>query len=223
MAFLRVVAASWLLGLSASVSAQMPSGELIEVKGATAAVILAHGRAQWPDGPVVGPLRRAIAKDAGLTTLSLRMPVLSTSDYLAYAATFPDSYQSLQAAVSYLTGEKGVKRIYVLGYSMGARMTTAFLAKHDVPLVVGYIGVGVLGGGGDPLNANISIRNLRVPVLDMYADASPSDLTSAEHRKGLVGNQYRQVRIAGAGHSFQGYDSELSRQVVTWLNEQETR
>jgi hypothetical protein len=53
-------------GLLASAAAQMPAGEFIEAKGAVAAVILAHGRGQDPDGPVVGPLRRAIAKDAGI-------------------------------------------------------------------------------------------------------------------------------------------------------------
>ncbi len=223
MFLFRLLATSFLLAVSPLAKAQMPTGELIEVKGATAAVVLTHGRAQGPDGQVVGPLRRAIARDAGLTTLSLQMPVLSTPDYLAYAATFPDSYKALQAAVSYLTNEKGVKRVYVLGYSMGARMTTAFLATHEAPAVVGYVGVGVLEGGGEPLDANASIRNLRVSVLDLYADSTALDLSSAENRKGLVGKQYRLVRINGANHSFKGYEPELSREVVSWLKDQEAR
>lgn len=220
---LRLLATSSLFALSLLANAQMPAVEIIEVKDATAAVILAHGRAQGPDGQVVGPLRRAIAKDAGLTTLSLQMPVLSNPDYLAYAATFPDSYKALQSAVTYLTNEKDAKRVYVLGYSMGARMTAAFLAAQETSAVVGYIGVGMLEGGGEPLDANASVRKLHVPVLDLYADATPLDLSSAESRKGLVGNHYRQVRINGANHSFKGYETELSRETVGWLIEQEAR
>lgn len=203
--------------------AQMPNGEFIEVKGADAAVILAHGRAQGPDGQVVGPLRRAISKESGLHTLSLQLPVLSTSDYLAYEATFPEAYKTLQEAATFLHKEKGVKRVYVLGYSMGARMTTAFLAAPDAPKIVGYIGVGVLEGGGEVLDANLNIRKLKVPVLDLYADSTPLDLTSAEKRKNLISETYSQVRVAGANHSFKGYDAYLSDAVVGWLKKQEAK
>ncbi len=201
-------------------AAQVPPGELIDVPGSQAAIVLAHGRGQGPDGQVVGPLRRSIAKDAGLTTLAVQLPALATADYLAYAATFPDAYKTLQAAIDYLSKEKGARRIYVLGYSMGARMTTAFLAATDVPSVSGYIGVGVLEGGGDLLDANLNIRKLKVPILDLYADSTPLDLRSAENRKALVGPQYKQVRLSGANHSFKGYESELSREIVAWLKSQ---
>ncbi len=206
--------------LSTLAVAQVPPGELIDVPGSKTAVILAHGRAQGPDGQVVGPLRRSISKDAGFTTLSLQLPVLATADYLAYAATFPDAYKTIQAAIEYLSKEKGVSRIYVLGYSMGARMTTAFLASTDVTSVSGYIGVGILEGGGDLLDANLNIRKLKVPILDLYADSTPLDLRSAENRNSLVGPQYKQVRFAGANHSFKGYETELSREIVAWLKSQ---
>lgn len=203
--------------------AQMPNGEFLEAKGATAAVILAHGRGQGPDGKVVGPLRRAIAKEAGLHTLSVQLPVLATPDYSAYASTFPDAYKTLQSAIDFLTKEKAVKRIYVMGYSMGARMTTAFLATHQIPEVVGYIGVGVLEGGGELLDANLNIHKLTVPVIDLYADSSPPDLLSAEKRSAWVGNQYKQAPIRGANHSFHGYDSALSEAIVAWLKELEQK
>lgn len=203
--------------------AKMPNGEFIEVQGATAAVILAHGRGQGPDGNVVGPLRRAIAKDAGLHTLSVQLPVLATPDYSAYASTFPEAYKTFQSAIDFLTKEKAVKRIYVMGYSMGARMTTAFLATRHVPEVVGYIGVGVLEGGGELLDANLNIRKLTVPVIDLYADSTPLDFVSAEKRNALVGDRYKQVQIRGANHSFRGYDNALSEVVVAWLKEREQK
>jgi hypothetical protein len=201
----------------ASAQVAMPPGELIEVAGSSAAVVLAQGRAQGPDGQVVGPLRRSTARDAGLTTFSIQLPVLATPDYLSYVATFPDAYRTLQASIDFLTKEKGAKRIYVLGYSMGARMTTAFLASSELPSVSGYIGIGVLQEGGDLLDANLNIRKLKVPVLDLYAGSTPLDLKSAEDRKSLVGAQYEQVRISGANHSFRGYESDLSQRVIAWL------
>lgn len=221
---MRLLPAIWfslLLTVAVPAIAQMPSGEFLEAKGATAAVVLAHGRGQGPDGQVVGPVRRAITKDAGLHTLSVQLPVLATPDFRAYARTFPEAYKTLQSAIDYLSNEKGIKRIYILGYSMGARMTTAFLASQETPQVVGYIGVGVLEGGGEPIDANINIRKLQVPVLDLYADATPLDLSSAENRKTLVGSRYRQVRVSGASHSFKEYESVLSEAVVGWLKELE--
>jgi len=212
-----------LVALVVPAGAQMPTGELLEAKKATAAVILAHGRAEGPDSHVVGPLRRAITREAGLSTLSLQMPVLAAQNYLAYAAVFPDAYKTLQAAIDYLANEKGIKRIYVMGYSMGARMTTSFLASRENPAVVGYIGVGVLEGGGDLLDANSNIRKLKIPVIDIYADATPLDLSSAQNRKTLAGNQYKQVRLSGANHSFRGHEDAMCEVVVAWLKEREAK
>lgn len=217
--FLLVLAAT----LSLGARGQDAPGELIDVPGASAAVILAHGKAQGPDGQVVGPLRRSIAKEGGFTTLSVQLPVLSNPDYRAYAATFPDAYKTIQTAMTYLTGEKGFERVYVLGYSMGARMTAAFLAASDVPAVVGYVGVGLLEGGGEPLDANSSIRKLHVPILDLYADQTLLDVTSAGNRRSLVGDRYKQICIAGANHSFKGHEDELSAEIVAWLKAQEPR
>ena len=102
-------------------------------------------------------------------------------------------------------------------------MTTAFLATQAAPQVVGYIGIGVLEDGEEPLDANVNIRKLQVPVLDLFADATPLDLTSAENRKALQGPRYRQIRIAGANHSFKGHESALSTAVHAWLREAEAQ
>ena len=212
-----------LCALSPYVSAaEKPEGELISVAGAKAAVILVHGRGQGPDGNVVSPLRHAIAKDAGMHTLSLQMPVLATQDYVAYASTFPDAYKALAAAIDFFVAEMDVERIYLLGYSMGARMTSGFLATREARPVAGYIGIGLLKGGGTPLDANINVAAIRVPVLDISADATPLDLASAKDRDKLTGPRYRQVKMAGASHSFSGYEAEMAHVIVAWLKERET-
>ena len=209
--------------LVSNVYAQPPGSELLEGKETVTAVVLAHGRGEGPDGKVVGPLRRAINKELGFCTLSLQMPVLSVKDFRAYAPTFPDAHKTIQAAIDYLTKEKGVKRIYLMGYSMGARMTSAFLAEKPHPNVFGFIGVGLLKGGGEPLDANQNVRRIRLSVIDLYADSTPLDLKSAEDRQSFVSDRYKQIRINGANHSFQGYDSRLAQEIIAWLKEQEPK
>jgi dienelactone hydrolase len=161
------------------------------------------------------------AEVKGFHTLSLQMPVLSSTKYLDYARTFPDAFRAIQAAIDYLTSEKGVKRIYLMGYSMGARMTTAFIVERPTPLIVGYIGVGLLEGGGTPLDANQNLSSIRLPVVDIFADKTPLDLKSAENRRSMVSDTFKQVRISGADHSFRGYDDQLVQTVIEWLKERE--
>lgn len=218
---LLIAAVSLLLALS--VHSQPAGSELLEGGETTTAVVLAHGRGGGPDGKVVGPLRKAINSELGFHTLSLQMPALPADDFRAYAAVFPDAYKAIQAAIDFLMKEKGVKRIYLMGYSMGARMTSAFLVQQPHPEVVGYIGVGLLEGGGDPLDANQNIRRVRLPVIDLYADRTPLDLRSAQNRQSLVSGNYRQIRIEGAAHSFSGSDSRLAQEIIAWLREQEPK
>lgn len=209
------------VSLVSSAYAQPSGSELLSGKETTTAVVLAHGRGGGPDANVVGPLRKAINNDLGFYTLSLQMPDLPGSDFRAYASTFPEAYRTLLAAIDFLTKEKGVKRVYLLGYSMGARMTSAFLAEQPQPAVVGFIGVGLLEGGGEPLDANRNVRRVRLPILDVYANRTPLDLRSAQGRQSLVSDSYRQIRIEGAEHSFRGYDVQLAETVIAWLKEQE--
>ena len=134
--------------------AQMPQGEYLEGKDSKVAVVLAHGRGNSPDGNVVGPLRRAIQQELGFHTLSLRMPDpgADSPDSPELAAAFPEAYQRIQAAIDFLRREKGVERVYLMGHSMGGRMTSGFLANTPDAGVVGFIGVGLTAGGKEPVN-----------------------------------------------------------------------
>jgi len=209
------------LSMGSLAQAEMPKGEYLAGKDSATAVILAHGRGQGPDSHVVSPLRKSINKELGFHTLSLQMPVLSSAKYLDYAPTFPDAFKAIQAAIDYLTTEKGVTRIYLMGYSMGARITTAFLVERPTPVIVGYIGVGLLEGGGKPLDANQNLSSIRLPVIDVFADKTPLDLKSAENRRSLASDTFTQVKISGADHSFRGYDDQLVQAVIGWLKERE--
>ncbi|MCX8114542.1 MAG: alpha/beta hydrolase family protein [Burkholderiaceae bacterium] len=206
--------------------AEMPKGEYLEGRNSKVGVIFAHGQGLDPDSQVVGPLRRAINKELGFHTLSLQMPVLPgarSADRLPeYAATFPDAYKAIQAGIEFLKKEKGVERVYLMGYSMGGRMTSAYLAQAADPAVVGFIGVGLLGGGAEPLNTNLNLRKVRLPVIDVHADSDP-DAASAAFRKPFVSDRYTQVVIAGARHDYRGYDDQVAQAVIAWLRRQESR
>ena len=209
-----------------SATAQMPQGKYLEARNSKVAVILAHGQGLDADSQVVSPLRKAIHKELGFHTLSLQMPVLAGQRtpelFKAYASTFPDAYTRIQAGIDFLKKEKGVERIYLMGYSMGGRMTTAFLADHPDASVVGYVGVGLTAGGPDPLNTNINLHRVRVPVIDVYAE-DDNDAQFAAYRRRFLSERFVQVPIPGAKHDYRGHERQVVEAVLAWLRKQEQR
>ncbi len=207
------------------VYAEMPKGEYLEGRDSKVGVILAHGQGMNPDSNVVGPLRKSINEELGFHSLSLQMPVVSGAKspdkFLEYGPTFPDAYKTIQAGIDFLKNEKGVERIYLMGYSMGGRMTSGFLAQNPDSGVIGYIGVGLLGGGQEPLNTNLNLKKIGLPVIDIYAD-SGADANSAEFRKPFVSDRFTQVIISGAKHDYRGYDKQVAKAVIDWLKQQES-
>lgn len=207
-------------------AAQMPKGEYLDGKDSKVAVVLAHGQGLDADAIVVGPLRRAIHSELGFHTLSLSMPTLPGAKTLElfneYESTFPDAYARIQAAIDFLRKEKGVERIYLMGHSMGGRMTSAFLANHPDAPVVGFIGVGLLAGGKEPLNTNLNLRKIKVPVIDVFAE-NDRDAKSAEFRKPMVSDRFVQIPIPGAKHDYRGYEKVVASAVNDWLKKQESR
>ena len=211
---------------SALAQAQMPKGEYLDGKDSRVAVILAHGQGLDPDANVVGPLRRAIHEELGFHTLSLSMPTLPGTRpqelFEEYASTFPDAYGRIQAAIDFLKREKGVERIYLMGHSMGGRMTSAFLANNPNAPVAGFIGVGLLAGGKEPLNTNLNLRKVKIPVIDIYAE-NDRDAKAAEFRKPLVSDRFVQVPVPGATHNYRGYEKVVADAVNSWLRTQESK
>lgn len=215
-----------LLALATSAGAQMPKGEYLDGKGSRVAVVLAHGQGLDPDAFVVGPLRRAIHAELGFHTLSLSMPTLpgarSPERFEEYASTFPEAYARIQAAIDFLRRDKGVERVYLMGHSMGGRMVSGFLANTPDAPVAGLIGVGLLAGGKEPLNTNLNLRKVRVPVIDIYAE-NDRDAKAAQFRRPLVSDRFVQVPVPGATHDYRGYEKVVADAVNGWLRKQEAR
>lgn len=219
--------------------AEQPEGEYLDGGTSKVGVILVHGR--WggrghAKSPVVNPLRIAIHKRLGFHTLSITYPQSGRSRSAAdEVGNFPAAYQRLDSAITFLTKEKGVTQIYVMGHSLGTRITTSYLAQNAVAGLRGYIGVGVSGGSAncqegdpDPLNTRCSLRIIlrkqtNFPVIDVVAMGDETDVSLANGRNELISPTYRQVRVEGADHNFLSKEDEMLNIVVDWLKEQSNK
>src|SRR6202022_16855 len=84
---------------------------------AKAAIIVVHGAGVHPDWGLSNGLRSGLA-EAGISTLSIQMPVLSAdAPREQYATLFPEANERLAAAVAYLR-ERAVERMAIVSHSM---------------------------------------------------------------------------------------------------------
>jgi hypothetical protein len=185
------------------------------------AVILSHGRGGGPDAHVVGPLRKAIHSELGFHTLSLQLPN-AKKNAKKYPADFPQAYATMKEGVEFLRKEKGADTINLMGYSMGSRMATAFLAEHPELGITGFIGVGVRNGKGtggvlDSL-ANL-LRAPTLPIFDVWGTGGDGkDAKHAKFRSVLAKRgDYQTHVIEGATHSYDGYEDTVNAAVIGWL------
>lgn len=216
--------------------AKQPDGAYLDGGNSKVGVILVHGRfATGARSPVVNPLRIAIHERLGFHTLSLNYPApRSTKSTPEGIVNFPAAYQRFNSAVRFLTKEKGVTQIYVMGHSLGTQITISYLAKNAVQGFRGYIGVAVYGGGecqigvANPLNSFCNLKTILsktpgLPVIDVVAMGDQTDVSFASERKELVSPTYRQVLIEGADHSFHIKEDDMVNVVVDWLKLQQSK
>lgn len=184
-------------------------------------VIVIHGMGIHPDWEtVIQPLRVQLATD-GWNTLSLQMPVLSNDatgeDYQPLMKEVP---ARIDAGIRHMT-KNGAKKIILVAHSMGASMTSYYLAHKKVYLeaqtqtpITAYIGIG-MGAGNIPF-----IEKIKLPMLDLYGEKDlPNVIASAEKRAnaGSHNKGYRQKKVAGANHFFEDQDDDLVKTVTDAL------
>lgn len=192
-------------------------GVYLAGRGTNIGVILCHGRGAYPTWLVVDPLRKGINEQLGYHTLSIQMPKgnISWDQYYIY---FPNAYQRIEAAIQFLQQEKGVEKIFLMGHSMGSRMATAFLANYPNSGISGFIGVGIRNNGGIPLDSNLNLRSVTLPVVDIYGNGGDGkDAVHASTRSDMVSNRYQQILVPGADHVFTQLEDEMVTAVVDWL------
>jgi dienelactone hydrolase len=178
-------------------------------------IILAHGKGMNPDFKVVKPLRLSLNEDLEFNTLSLQMPT-NHEDYAGYEAEQPKVNAMIDQAIAYLQ-ERGIKTIYLMGHSLGAGMTSGYLAAHPDAPIAGYIAVGCRGNASKVISCNDNMPKITVRVLDVWGRANEEDDRFAKTRAILVGPEYEQYGIDGANHVLDGAEGFFVDEVETWL------
>ncbi|MCP4767341.1 MAG: DUF3530 family protein [Gammaproteobacteria bacterium] len=185
------------------------------------AVILMHGigvHPNWPD--VIYPLRIGLLEE-GITNLSIQMPILANeADPREYQLLFAEVGGRIEAALDYL-GDAGYRKVTLVAHSMGSSMAAFYLSHTDSDAVDSLVVIGMSQGitGSENVNALVKIK---LPVFDLYGSEDLEAVLDSADARAAAGNsgsisEYRQVRVDGANHFFQGHEKELVSQVLEWL------
>lgn len=219
----RIAFVVFTVSFTCPVQADRPPSVYLAGKG-DVGVVLLHGHGGTADGNVVGPLMRMFNTDFGYHTLSLDLPQVTGMPpgpqlAAAYAPLYPEVEKRIENGIDYLIREKKVRSLYLVGFSVGTRMMTAYLAKHPDQAFAGYISVSTSCGGPAPMESNENLTRITVPVLDIYGTGSPPDVSCAAGRKTLPEKmqRYTVVQVSGAPHNFRGYEAQLTTAVADWV------
>lgn len=207
--------------LAQPVLAEQPAGAVyLDGDESRFALILCHGRGKHPTWKVVNPLRKGVHANLGWHTLSLQMPA-ENKNWEKYANDFPQAFETIKQGITFLQKEKGVTTIYLIGHSMGSRMTSAFVAENPEAPIQGLIVAGIRNNGGYPLDGMQNLKRVQIPVLDIWGGGNRKDVDAAREREGLVSASYVQKEIPGSNHKFDGDEEEFVAAVIAWLNAQQ--
>jgi hypothetical protein len=179
--------------------------------GVIGSAIVLHGAGVHPDWGLTGTLRERLA-GAGITTLSVQMPVLAAdAPAEAYAALQPFADERIAAAVAFLRA-RGETRIAIVAHSAGAAMANRYLARPGVASIAAFVAIGMQG--------DFAIAP-REPVLDIVARSDlPAVLDAAPRRKDQLPNDAcsRAVVIDGADHFMAARLNELVAATLAFLD-----
>ncbi len=187
-------------------------------------VIVMHGTGVHPDWQqVIQPLRVGLT-EYNWHTLSIQMPILANdAQYSEYAPLYDEVAPRVDEAIKYLH-TRGVKNIVFVAHSQGAAMAAYYLASTKASSVKGFVAIGLVSSSIDPrMNSINSLKNIAVPVLDLYGnDDLDGVISSAKLRTRVAtesGNdQYTQIKIAG-NHFFDDQEAVLIDTVAEWLQQ----
>jgi pimeloyl-ACP methyl ester carboxylesterase len=195
----------------------LPSKALYLEGNSDKGIILAHGKGMNPDFKVVKPLRLALHEDLGFHTLSLQMPI-DHKEYEAFEAEQPKVNAMIDQAIAFLQ-KHGVKTIYLMGHSLGAGMTSAYIVAHPEAPLAGYIAVGCRGNKSSIISCSDNMSKIKIRTFDIWGADNADDAHFAKSRSVLVGPAYRQYGIEGANHVLDGANDFFIEEVEGWIEE----
>lgn len=185
-----------------------------EARNARGAAIVAHGRGWSPDYELYGILRGKLT-EAGYTTLAIQLPVLGGGAKIGdYLPTYPDARERFQLAADYLKA-KGYKNIAIVSHSLGATMANQYLIETDDKTVKAWVFIGIINGLEE-------MFRIKIPVLDVFGskDWEVTQVGAYERRKQIMkikGSD--QIVVPEALHFFEGKEDELTKIIVTFLDQ----
>ena len=189
-------------------------GLYTEAENARGAVILAHGRGWSPDYELYGILRTKIAEQ-GYTTLAIQLPVLGGGAKIGdYLYTFPDAAERFQIAADFLKAR--ATRTSPSSRTAWARaMANQYLIKTDDKTVKAWVFIGIINGLEE-------MFRIKMPVLDVFGskDWEITQVGAYERKKQIMkikGSD--QVVVPEALHFFEGKEDELTKIIVSFLDQ----
>ena len=175
-------------------------------------VIVIHGLGVHPDFGMIGGVRMGLV-EAGYETLSVQMPVLpSGAARDDYAVTLPEAGDRIAAAIAYLRA-RGIEKIAIVSHSMGATMTSAYLARPEAARIDAWVPVGMDVDFAAPP---------KEPVLDVMAENELTQVTAAAPLRSprLPRDACsKQLTIAGTDHYFENRQKALTTAIATFLEQ----
>ena len=186
-------------------------------------IILLHDAGANPDAAhVIHDLRVDLA-GLGWETLSIQLPLASREDTdNAYHALIPEAAPRIQAAINFFTARQN-RNLILIGHGLGARMALAFLDATPAKELRALVAIGLAAdpsGDSDPVLEAMS--KIKIPMLDLYGSRDHKAVTGSAKLRRTAGQGsgqtgYRQDRVTGADHLFQGLESTLQVRVGAWL------
>jgi pimeloyl-ACP methyl ester carboxylesterase len=188
------------------------------------AVILLHGIGVHPNWPqVIYPLRVGLAS-RGWTTLSLQLPILANdASSEEYRPLNPEVAPRIDAGLHFLV-DRDLGPISIVAHSQGATRAANYLRDaRPGGSIVALVGIGMSGiPGDDYADIAASLPRIGLPVLDLYGEHDLDAVVERAERRFAAGSgnpRYRQQRVAGANHFFDGQEEALVEAVASWLGE----
>ncbi|MCB1757204.1 MAG: DUF3530 family protein [Gammaproteobacteria bacterium] len=184
------------------------------------AMIVVHGTGVHPDwDQVVKPVRVQMT-GRGWSTLSIQMPILANeAGYEEYVPLYPEVPGRFRAAEAFLQ-DKGYTDIVIVAHSQGASMSAYYLA-NNASTARAFVAIGMGATQADEhINSANALAKIKLPVLDLYGSNDlDSVLDTVEKRAAAAAENkaYRQQRVDGAEHFFDGKNSELIEAIDQWL------
>lgn len=187
------------------------------------AAIILHGRGAHPDWvDVIQPLRSRLP-EYGWKTISIQLPIAAPdASGWVYAEMIPEAFPRITAAVEYLQ-QQGVANIVLIGHSLGARMGVEYLAQGVAESLRAFVAIGLSADTATPDSGTLgALKKLQLPLLDIYGSRDIDPVLNSVPARSAAARQakngdYRQTRIEGADHFFNGLDETLVADVRAWL------